>query len=76
MATTSQERENTMPRFRLNFTYEYDANPEDYFDEVPSELTPGLLQKMVNIDSDSNNIRDFIHYIVSTGEYEGTIEVV
>ena len=65
-----------MPRFKLTLNYEYDANPEDYFDVVPPEITPGILQKMVNTDSDSDNIRDFIHYIVSTGEYEGFIEVV
>lgn len=65
-----------MPRFRLTLTYEYDANPESYFDEVPAEITNEVLQEMVDIDSDPENIRDFIDYILETGEFEGMIEVV
>lgn len=65
-----------MPRFRLTLVYEYDADPEAYFDEVPEEITEEVLQKMVDIDSAEDNIRDFISYILETGEYEGEIEVV
>lgn len=65
-----------MPRFRLTLTYEYEANPESYFDEVPAEITDEVLQEMIDIDSAPENIQDFIDYILETGEFEGMIEVV
>lgn len=65
-----------MPKFRLTLTYDYEANPEYYFDEVPEEITREVLQRMVDIDSAEDNIQDFIEYILETGGYEGKIEVV
>ena len=65
-----------MPRFKLTLTYEYDTAPEAYFDEVPAEITDEVLQQMIDIDSSPENIRDFIDYILSTGDFEGMIEAV
>lgn len=65
-----------MPRLKLTLTYEYDADPENYFDEVPDEITDEVLQEMIDIDSAPENIRDFINYVLDAGEFEGRIEVV
>jgi len=58
-----------MPRFKLTLTYEYDANPEFYFDEVPGTLTQDHINEMLEIDSSEGNIHDFLQTVVESGEY-------
>lgn len=65
-----------MPKFRLTLTYEYEANPESYFEEVPEPLTQADVDRMIAIDSDESNIGDFLNYVVTLPEAQVVIEQV
>lgn len=65
-----------MARLRLTLTYEYDANPEDYFDEVPEPLTQEAINEMIATDSGEDNIGDFLNYVITLPEAKVVIESV
>ena len=47
-----------MPKLRATFTFEYEAHPELYYEEVPEKITKEVLEDMAEIDR--GNIIDII----------------
>lgn len=60
------------PRFRLTITYDYDADPSAYFEDVPALITRDVIQEMLALDE--GGIPEIAELAIENSTYEATLE--